>query len=210
MVYRRRRSYRSSRSRPEYTWIRNQVSNATTMASTDLAKVDLLAPLHYPSTVLGRIPGPGADTQAVVGTKGCTIVRILGDLILRPYATTPPLHIGAGCFTGIYVGRFQHAEATYQRTAALSEPYDEDDPQSSANVTDWMWWRHTSAWRDPCIVSTTSGGGAWNTINIDVKARRVLREIGDTVIFSVRPAAAGGAIQADWQLSTSVLLRRRT
>lgn len=213
MAYRRRANYRSfsRRSRPNYLWVRNHDAFTTTITGAQYCALDLLAPVHYDQQLM-RIPGPGTG-QPALDLQNSVVTRVIGQVYVHMVDPSPPATTNFQIVWGVTVANWQQDAPGAIATMATAEPFDRLDPFHSANTTDWMGWGAiTPLGKDQVALDSTSGAGSdASTISytFDIKSRRRMTEIGQTLLFAAAPMAPGASLNWELGLTTSVLLRRK-
>lgn len=193
MPYRRRsrgRYYQRRTAKPT-TWIRNYDETDARITADDIWVSDMLAPLHVASPQL-RLGGAYENAPS---STGRTCVRILGKIYIRWHRQDASQWQESD---GAFIGIRQHGWILPATHAVVDVPdldqneVNTNDPSGAANISDWMYWTWCTAFEDVISEETSdiagTGSDILQVINIDVRSKRRLDEIGDTILFSIRPA----------------------
>lgn len=170
-----RRSTSRSAPRRKLVWARGQYGQFNTANTTPGQYSDLLT-----------------DLQTAIGADlvGATVVRIRGEITLacQDNVTTGPLD----WYMGIIVTPTPLSVAT-----SSGRPNVRLDPQAS-----WMFYYNKILF--PAIATAVGDSKTERTFHtsFDVKARRVLRQVGDTLIMNVGSGA--GSPNSSWYVTFSV------
>jgi len=100
---------------------------------------------------------------------------VLGSTVMRShlYLALNGVTAGDDIYTGVFVGVSDQV-GTFTAATGAAVP----NPLSMPTI-DWMWWAHHFA------LPTYGGEAANNTIPYDIKSKRKLEELEQSVIFSV-------------------------
>lgn len=211
MPYRGRRRgtyYRRRPARPS-TWIRNSETISARIDADQVAAIDLLAPLHTGDAVMKV----GGQYDAAPSATGRTVVRIIGSFLIRWHITDPvtQFQLNDGAWMGIVVLPWIADTVSETVDIPAIPNISRRDPNYAANLEDWMFWRHISAFEDQTTDSTSDAVGTGTDRifvgHFDVRAKRNLRELGETPLFCMRPAGADTQGIETLTVTTSTLLR---
>lgn len=218
MAYRRRRSYRRGPSQAQLSrrWIRDATS-VNTVTNSQIMVVDLLWEARQPPaepTVLEDPARAAAETgySGLLDVTGATIERLHFGFAYHhePTDNTGNFFAHNGFYIGIMAGEAgtqgSGREYISDRTTNVNI-----DPSAwpACNQVDWMYYRrwYHGDLSSPNLIGATllqAGGGG----TVDVKSRRRLKELGDSVFLVFSPSLSGSD-SCQVNLSWSMLVRTR-
>lgn len=210
MPYRGRRTgtyYRRRRQAPT-TWVRHDYSYTSRLTPSQILCIDLLAPLHTAEAIL-KIAGAYTNAPS---TTGKTVLRVHGQIFSRWNATagTGP-DFTDGFFVGIQVVPWAYDQVhkvfdATQVPAGVESP--RIDPIQAANTADWSYWQNVRAAEQNTTWFGTASPWTGNLMTrFDQRARRSMRELGESLVMSIRPDGPGTAGVESLEITTSTLLR---
>lgn len=196
MPYRRSGgTYRRRAPRRKTIWVRqiDAFSTPAELGSAWLNMSDALAPLHTSTNVELKLPGAGQS----VSTVGATVMRIHGKIQVT-YASEP--QPTSQIFFGLQVENWSSPDEQFAVDQTGQDPTSAD-PYQGANMGDWMHW---GVFYGGQLQSYTGALDIVGWTTFDVRAKRKLGDIGDTVVFCAR--TSGTDVPVEIRYATSTLL----